>query len=282
LEYAESLLPGEDIASVSDALRISECRPANAPGPRTFAKTPGLHVPAESDVFVSTTGKAAGKGTISDPFDSLHSARDWIRTQRDQAAGSAPQAYTVQIRSGTYYLPSTLELTPRDSNITFQSYQDEDVTLSGGTHLQLQLGEIPAQQRESDPQVAELHSRGVLSAPLPAGVAVDFETLFVLPGAADSHSTLRAQLVAQRRLPWAREPSGDAERDLQPTGYALVNGGAGARWPATEGAEYMSVEEPARNCSTYPVHGRPAEGSQGARRGFAEGSQRLLRLPASG
>lgn len=60
-------------------------------------------------------------------------------------------------------------------------------------------------------------------------------------------------------LVWARSPNGNPERDLQPKGYALVDGDGGApSFPPQDVVRqgvHFEVDTPARNSSVYPFHG---------------------------
>ena len=64
------------------------------------------------------------------------------------------------------------------------------------------------------------------------------------------------------RLPWAREPNGMVESDLQPQNLAKAQGAApDARYPGgaffnESGSMYSVVSTPERNNSVYPIWGR--------------------------
>jgi hypothetical protein len=57
------------------------------------------------------------------------------------------------------------------------------------------------------------------------------------------------------RLPWAREPNGDVELDLQPTGHGAAAGQVGPSAPDDSGSVYSIISEPRRNSSVYPIFG---------------------------
>jgi hypothetical protein len=64
---------------------------------------------------------------------------------------------------------------------------------------------------------------------------------------------------AARRLPLAREPNGDAETQMQPSGWALVRGNAAGDLPFPGACAHAEVDAPARNNSNFPVWGRDAD-----------------------
>ena len=63
--------------------------------------------------------------------------------------------------------------------------------------------------------------------------------------------------VAGYRLPWAREPNGQVEEDLQPRHLAKARGqGSTPPGPSDNGSMYSIVATPRRNNSVYPIWGR--------------------------
>jgi hypothetical protein len=79
---------------------------------------------------------------------------------------------------------------------------------------------------------------------------------------------------AGARLPWAREPNGDIERDLQPQGYAASAGPSSSRSvPAAEGALPAIISSPRRNNSVYPIFGRDFDPRDRGRSGEVVGWQ---------
>lgn len=59
----------------------------------------------------------------------LEAARDRIRSLR---RGGAQGRFTVQVRSGTYYLSTPLVLTPEDSGVTYEAFPGDRPIISGG------------------------------------------------------------------------------------------------------------------------------------------------------
>ncbi len=85
--------------------------------------------------YVSETGNDANNGSSEKPFASLKAARDAIRQMK--SGGELDKPVMVYIRKGNYYLDKSFILKPEDSGtekfpITYQSYQGEEVLLSGG------------------------------------------------------------------------------------------------------------------------------------------------------
>jgi hypothetical protein len=117
-----------------------------------------------AEFFVSPSGDDAASGTREAPFATLARAQQAARP----LAGKEPVQVTV--RSGTFYLPSTLIFTAADSGsatapVTYRAAPGETVVLSGGQKLNLTW----------QPAIG-----GVWRAPLPpAQSRVPFDQLFV-------------------------------------------------------------------------------------------------------
>lgn len=84
------------------------------------------------ELFVSPTGDDSNTGAIDQPFASIERARDKIRELQplDKPA-------IIYLREGTYELQKVFTLDNRDSGtltttIIYQSYPNEEVTISGG------------------------------------------------------------------------------------------------------------------------------------------------------
>ena len=94
----------------------------------------GAFAPAEAapaTLFVAPTGNDTNPGSLEKPFATLQRAQQAAR----KAAGH--DAVTVNVRTGTYYLPDTLVLTAEDSGtqaapVVYQAYQNEQPIISGG------------------------------------------------------------------------------------------------------------------------------------------------------
>lgn len=65
-----------------------------------------------------------GVGAIDAPLRSLHAAV--------LASRHGNQSTTIVLRDGTFYLPSTLQLTPQDSGLSFMAFPGESPVVSGG------------------------------------------------------------------------------------------------------------------------------------------------------
>ena len=125
---------------VSAALKLDSCKPHL--NNKTFARNPNRFQRPYADVnfYVSaSTGSDSNPGTSPDkPFKTIAAARDAIRAH--YPLESRP-SINVNLREGVYFEP--LELGPLDSGhsaqnpITYQSYENEKVTLSGGVDLKV-------------------------------------------------------------------------------------------------------------------------------------------------
>ena len=69
-------------------------------------------------------GKDSNTGSIKYPFKTIMRAV--------KAARFAGKYSTIVLREGTFYLTETIELEPQDKGLTIQSYQEEEVWISGG------------------------------------------------------------------------------------------------------------------------------------------------------
>ncbi len=125
--------------------------------------SPGIALKAAaagSDVlYVSPDGNDGWSGTIDKPLKTLNAAKNIV--SRDGLTNA-----TIYLREGTYYLDSTLSLTPADNNITFSAYNNENVVLSGAYVI-------------SNWKVEYLDGRAVWTSDIDAsGISGDFNTLY--------------------------------------------------------------------------------------------------------
>ena len=121
----------------------------------------GAFTPAEAApaaLFVAPSGNDTNPGTLEKPFATLQRAQQAAR----KAAGH--DAVTVNVRTGTYYLPDTLVLTAEDSGsqtapVVYQAYQNEQPIISGG---------ILMHNLKWEP-----YKDGIMQAKVPAGFTTD-------------------------------------------------------------------------------------------------------------
>jgi len=96
-------------------------------------------LPLRAAVFyVATDGSDGNPGSMEKPFASLEQARDAVR----QVRGENVERITVFLRGGVYYLTKPLVFMPADSGdndttIEYRAWADEEVTISGGSELDL-------------------------------------------------------------------------------------------------------------------------------------------------
>ncbi len=89
----------------------------------------------EKVYYVSLDGKAGNSGTLESPFPTLHDALRAIRAKE-----ISQQAITVYIREGVYHLTEELlftenEIGTKEHPITWKSYPNEQVLITGGVKL---------------------------------------------------------------------------------------------------------------------------------------------------
>lgn len=89
------------------------------------SKFPVYDLPRAGSMFYvdATHGKDSNPGTESAPFQTIAHAVE--------AARSASSPKTIVLRSGTFYLTDTIQLGAKDSDLTFQNYNGEEVWVSG-------------------------------------------------------------------------------------------------------------------------------------------------------
>ena len=78
-------------------------------------------------IYVATDGSDSADGSFEHPVATFEKARDIARV----AGGKA----VVNIRGGIYEVNDTLTLTEQDSGLTFRSYMDEEVVISGASKV---------------------------------------------------------------------------------------------------------------------------------------------------
>lgn len=96
-----------------------------------YAASSTTHVPDENVVYVSLDGKPGAKGSFADPFPTVEAARDYLAGKT-----SANKRGIVYIRGGVYRATATIDLQgAKNSYVTYESYQGEDVVFTGTTTL---------------------------------------------------------------------------------------------------------------------------------------------------
>ncbi len=230
-----ALLPKEANArAIHEALQLDDC---NAPSPPYIHRDKHAQCtisdPAPIQLHVSPTGSDGNDGSQRAPLATVHAARDALRSRRRADARA-----DVILHRGTHRLQQTLGLGVLDGDTRYVACEEDRgaVILSGGESLTLKF-------RRED-------SGAAWSADTPASLH-DIEQLFVDVG--DGLSG-----VVGHRLPWAREPNGNAEVDLQPVGYALAQDNPLGEQPAPAGAgpyTPLRAAHPLRNSSFFPGWG---------------------------
>lgn len=81
------------------------------------------------ELYVSLNGNENALGTKNDPFADIESVKEYVRQLREKGDSTHVSVY---FREGTYKLDKTFILTPEFSNMSFSSYNDESVVITGG------------------------------------------------------------------------------------------------------------------------------------------------------
>ena len=149
-----------------------------------------------AEYHVATNGSDSNPGTQAEPFATLEQARS---AARGQAASK------VWLHGGTYRLQKPLVLTPADSGLTIQAYQNETPVLSGGRAV------TGWKQLTDEPAGISAAAKGNLwSADIPKGWC--FHYLYV-----DGTPMPRAKLHNTHWRQWPQDFSyGKAAADGQP------------------------------------------------------------------
>jgi hypothetical protein len=127
--------------------------------------------------FVSLAGDDRNPGTIENPLATLEGARDLIREDRRLNRVRGP--ITVLMRSGSYHLARTFELSAVDSGdagapVVYRPFRKEKVSLSGGVEVS---GFVAVQDRKVLARLPEAARGRVLQADLRALGIRDFGSL---------------------------------------------------------------------------------------------------------
>ncbi|MHC4534942.1 MAG: hypothetical protein ACYS6K_13415, partial [Planctomycetota bacterium] len=88
--------------------------------------------------FVAPDGNDENRGTLTEPFATLHQARNVVRKSKKAGVKSV----TVYLREGVYYLSRPVAFTERDSGssdapVIYKAYPGERPVISGGFKLNL-------------------------------------------------------------------------------------------------------------------------------------------------
>ena len=118
-----------------------------------FAEDSAAHLflPAKeigTELYVAKTGKKDAKGTKDDPFDSIETARDYLRTINKDAG------VKVILRGGDYIINNTVSFDERDSGtkdspVVYEAYPGETVRFLGGREVDTNKAE-----NVTDPAIA--------------------------------------------------------------------------------------------------------------------------------
>ena len=147
-----------------------------------------------------------------------------------KAARDSTNPRTIVLKPGWYALNKTLQLSARDSGTRFAAEVPGTVVISGAVDFSIKASETNSITKARVPQRA-----------------ASAMALYKRPATLSARDAIR--------LPWAREPNGNAERDLQPTGYAAAAGPFGPSRPDKEGATPLAWTR-LRNSSVYPDFGK--------------------------
>ena len=147
-EYGQQIIPRHgDFVELFDALQLSAC---NVTRPIPKKRSPPIYTPevsTSSCVYYvdANVGSDSNAGSVSKPFATIAKGVEASRKVRGSSSSSTP--CTINLMEGTYYQDDTIQLTEADSYLTFQNYNGQRVTISGGVPLQFE-GEWKLEQYE--------------------------------------------------------------------------------------------------------------------------------------
>lgn len=130
-QYAQQIQPWRtNIQDVFDALQLSTLCNVSQPKQIVRAPKPKIKLPVRvggsSDVVYvdANLGSDSNSGSFTSPLKTIQKAVD-----------VAVSDATIYLRQGTYYLESTINLGPENSELTFTAYNNEPVQINGGIPL---------------------------------------------------------------------------------------------------------------------------------------------------
>ncbi|CAF0862133.1 unnamed protein product [Adineta ricciae] len=179
-------------------------------------------------------------GSFQYPFQTIQTALDHVRLQRQINPRLTQNTSCIIIRGGTYYLGTNastttsqkgvIALTSNDSNLIIKNYEDERVILSGGTLLDLKWS---------------FHSKAstggnIMKAEIPLWVNVDeFNELY----------------IDDQRAIVAKYPNGDpSTQGLYADHPGFSYDSQGWLSPIRRSSVEIHVQEPYRNGTFFPYH----------------------------
>jgi uncharacterized protein (TIGR03437 family) len=137
------VIPPNAVSGDNALVTVCNATPVGPVGLITVQAAAAL--PTTTTLYVSPRGNDLWSGRLADPnatntdgpFATLDHARAFVETLNQPAFSQI----TVQLRGGTYYLPSTVNFTAADSGspalkITYQNYSTETPIIDGGVRLQ--------------------------------------------------------------------------------------------------------------------------------------------------
>lgn len=84
-------------------------------------------------VYVSINGREDATGTMADPFDSIETARDYLR---EKGTVTEDNRGIIYLREGVYHINKSIALTEDDSYVTYTAFGDEKVEITGSANLE--------------------------------------------------------------------------------------------------------------------------------------------------
>ena len=200
VEYAQQLRP-DSVQKVSDALQVeSMCGNSESVvdlSDAIFGPAPPRRQRLFQDVQLggavyvdANTGDDSNPGSEDKPKKTIHAAVDESRMM-----GAKP--VSIILRKGTYFLGDTVHLGPGDSLLSFEAYPGEQAWISGGVPL------TPSWQPYHPGTGSDAASTNIYMADL----------------GESGPSEITGLRIDGRRVPRARRPNADPERDLFPNGW---------------------------------------------------------------
>ncbi len=142
-EYAQKLFPARgNFPVVYDALQLASlCNISLTHGKSFPSKVQSSRevTASSSDTFTlfvdGTKGDDDNPGTLERPLKTVNKAVEVYEYASPSKGG------LIYLRGGTYFLPSSIELGPKDSFLTISGYKDEKAVISGGRSYQFKWSE---------------------------------------------------------------------------------------------------------------------------------------------
>ena len=135
-EYGKQIQPRHgNFVELFDALQLQACNYSRPSPHKRHSPIYTTDIDADCSYFVDAdSGSDSNDGSLSSPFQSIMKAVDATRSNKEESSSSC----TINLMEGTYHQKETIVLTEKDTYLTFQNYNGQRVSISGGIPVQFE------------------------------------------------------------------------------------------------------------------------------------------------